>query len=30
MEIKTGDVVQIASGGSEMTVKGIIGNDKSP
>ncbi len=30
MEIKTGDVVQLASGGPEMTVKGIIGNANSP
>lgn len=30
MEIKTGNVVQLASGGPEMTVKGIIGDDKSP
>ena len=30
MEFKTGDVVQLNSGGPEMTVKGIIGDEKSP
>ena len=30
MEIKTGDVVILASGGPEMTIKGIIGDINSP
>lgn len=30
MEINTGDVVQLSSGGPEMTVKGIIGDVNNP
>ncbi len=30
MELKAGDVVQLKSGGPKMTIKGIIGDEKSP
>jgi len=30
MDFKTGEVVQLNSGGPEMTIKGIIGDTKSP
>lgn len=30
MELRTGDVVQLISGGPKMTIKGIIGDEKNP